>query len=395
MSKKITFSDLAEEIASRAGKEKGFSRNFLRELVGVIESSLRNHGSVSISGFGKFELRWMDEREGVHPQTGEPIQIPGQNKVVFKPWKSLRNHVNRPYAGMSSQILPDTPESGSKEQASPQATPVPSDAPFQPESVAPDEEFQSSKAGVENDPFSLDLSAEEGDLFGLVDDLQESEEDEELVIVRDRPPFEEESSIPLSAPPAEAPVQLQSDELIEQVERAGSFRWSWLAAAAVMIMVILALYYTLPDIQRSSLTDTSANGAPATVEQPVQPAITDLVQIDVLDGESLWQIAEERLGNPYLWPWIYHINRDRLSDPNQIEAGDPLLIPEVNDDFQPDATALAETSLGYLDLYIQARQEQSEEARFFLWAAASFNPEILDEARDLADPADLAFAQQQ
>lgn len=117
MSEKITFSELVELIAEQSKQSQASTNSFIGELVNIIESGLRKSGSVSISGFGKFELRWMNERPGVNPQTGEEITIPGQNKVVFKPYKALREDVNRPYSKMEAQVLDESPKDSSDKKS--------------------------------------------------------------------------------------------------------------------------------------------------------------------------------------------------------------------------------------------------------------------------------------
>ncbi len=100
MSDKITFKQLVELIARQSKQSESSANSFIHELVQIIESGLKQSGSVSISGFGKFELRWMKERSGVNPQTGDEITIPGQNKVVFKPYQALRETTNKPFASL-------------------------------------------------------------------------------------------------------------------------------------------------------------------------------------------------------------------------------------------------------------------------------------------------------
>jgi LysM repeat protein len=41
----------------------------------------------------------------------------------------------------------------------------------------------------------------------------------------------------------------------------------------------------------------------------------------VKSGETLWSIARMELGDPYLWPRIYQLNKDVVSDPRALEAG--------------------------------------------------------------------------
>lgn len=109
MNEKITFRALIESIAEETGNSKQFTHDFLKDFVEVINDGLENDGNVNIAGFGKFKLRRVEEREGYNPQTKEKMTIPAHNKVVFKPYKDLRELVNAPYAHIEPQLLEDEP----------------------------------------------------------------------------------------------------------------------------------------------------------------------------------------------------------------------------------------------------------------------------------------------
>jgi nucleoid-associated protein YgaU len=49
----------------------------------------------------------------------------------------------------------------------------------------------------------------------------------------------------------------------------------------------------------------------------------------ILDGETLWGIAavHYHYGDGTQWPKIYERNRDKISDPNMIYAGDTIIVP--------------------------------------------------------------------
>lgn len=49
----------------------------------------------------------------------------------------------------------------------------------------------------------------------------------------------------------------------------------------------------------------------------------------VQDGESLTVIAREFYGNPSLWKHIFEANRDLINDPNELHAGQEVVIPEL------------------------------------------------------------------
>ena len=47
-------------------------------------------------------------------------------------------------------------------------------------------------------------------------------------------------------------------------------------------------------------------------------------------GESLWSIAAEVVGDPWLWPALYRANRDQIADPHTLYPGQRLAIPHID-----------------------------------------------------------------
>ena len=58
-----------------------------------IRKGLREDESVTIAGFGTFEVKARKARVGRNPHTGEPIQIEAGRRVGFRMGKALRESV--------------------------------------------------------------------------------------------------------------------------------------------------------------------------------------------------------------------------------------------------------------------------------------------------------------
>ena len=66
------------------------------------------------------------------------------------------------------------------------------------------------------------------------------------------------------------------------------------------------------------------------------PAIDDLGpepvnrKVEVLDGESLWLVAERTLGSGARWKEIFDLNRDVISDASKVRPGMVLTVPAAD-----------------------------------------------------------------
>jgi nucleoid-associated protein YgaU len=77
---------------------------------------------------------------------------------------------------------------------------------------------------------------------------------------------------------------------------------------------------TIPTWQQDIVADIKAvGGAPAAAS----------ASYTVKPGDTLSKIAREQLGDPNAYMEIFNANRDQLSDPNKIQPGQKLKIPQV------------------------------------------------------------------
>lgn len=389
MSEKITFKELVELIAKQSEQSQSSANSFISELVELIESGLKSDGQVSISGFGKFELRWMKERTGTNPQTGEQIMIPGQNKVVFKPFKALREGVNAPYAHLETSVI-DPNGTASKEPSKP--------------AEAQSKEIKASIISPAGSKESID----------------------DLVIERDHPLRKEEkvsepamagtgAGTAAASTATVASAVKPNPKIVKEVQDKGTFNWSFAAAGIIALLAFLLLFYIIqrtPDTNQTQVTEQVESPLSPIEESTVQPSGEseevdeipiqetqsvqngefDLETVMVAPGQSLWSIADAELGNPYLWPLLYHLNQDLIDNPNQIPVNANLQVPVISNPDDLNEFERDQVARGYLSLYQWNRENNPDEARFFLWAVGVFSTDLLENLPSEVDAEDLAFA---
>ena len=96
--RKITLTNIAEELAHKSGLSKDAADNFMRAIVDTIEKGLREDNIVKIKGLGTFKLMEVSDRGSIDVNTGERITIKGYTKVTFTPDSAMKEFVNRPFA---------------------------------------------------------------------------------------------------------------------------------------------------------------------------------------------------------------------------------------------------------------------------------------------------------
>lgn len=424
MSDKITFKELVEQISRQSEKSRNSTHSFIHELVQIIESGLRNNGSVSISGFGKFELRWMKERAGRNPQTGEEITIPGQNKVVFKPYKALREDVNRPYANMKPKILGGTPpetETDAKKETgdaeSVEALPRESEPP--PSHPPPASEKKSEIIDPDDEEWIIERPKPKSKVSKPPEsEKKEPEADEKPKLNipadadSDTKPVEKPKSF-TAREQVSVSTALKEAKKTDDAGKSGGMNWSYAAAAVIIALAIMVVIYflqqrtyepaeiaadTQPQQQIESVEPALPSGEEESSPSPGQETAADTdheietISYNVQPGETLWNIAEQELGNPYLWPWIYDLNSSLLDNPNRLENGTELTIPSISVTDSVTDNQLEQIALGYLSVYEWSIQHNPDEAKYFLWAVGVFSMDVLDQAANRVDVNDLAFA---
>ena len=87
-------SELIDAIAESAEMTKADAGRAVDAVVSVITKALKKGDSVTLVGFGTFEVRKRGARTGRNPRTGEEIKIKASRNPAFKAGKALKDAVN-------------------------------------------------------------------------------------------------------------------------------------------------------------------------------------------------------------------------------------------------------------------------------------------------------------
>ncbi len=82
---------LAEAVQAHTNLTRGEAGKAIDAVFETIAIAIRERQKVAIAGFGTFEAKTRNAREGINPATGEKIQIPERTSAAFKPATALKD----------------------------------------------------------------------------------------------------------------------------------------------------------------------------------------------------------------------------------------------------------------------------------------------------------------
>jgi DNA-binding protein HU-beta len=91
---KLNKKELVALVAEVKGSTKKDAEASIDAVVGAIMVALENGDTVSLSGFGTWEVRERDAYTGRNPQTGEAIAVPAKKTVVATVSPKVKELVN-------------------------------------------------------------------------------------------------------------------------------------------------------------------------------------------------------------------------------------------------------------------------------------------------------------
>jgi len=95
--------DLIERVAADNGVAKEHARKIVDSAFTLIAAAAAAGDEVALSGFGRFKVMQLAERQGRNPATGEAITIAASRKISFVAAKALRDTLNPAPASIAAE----------------------------------------------------------------------------------------------------------------------------------------------------------------------------------------------------------------------------------------------------------------------------------------------------
>ncbi len=349
MNEKITLPTLVSLLADKTGKQKKQCEDFLREFFNTLVDAMEAGENVRIKSLGTFKVVAVEPRKSVNVNTGEQMEIPGHNKIVFVPAKELAEEVNAPFAMFESIEIPDN---ALEDPLLSSATSDPS------VSAAQAEEDPLPSSAISDQTVSAAQAA------GYPEPDEDSDENEQE--------FELENESGLDS----FPIVSQLNEEHTETRRNYRFLLGFACGVACAAVICLCAYLfffekwvaTVSEEKNTEVSvqaETSGQLTDADVRQVPEPDVLDSDKKDLIEASDadskneqmakteqtaevptrpsdepvydtitktryLTTMAKEHYGNYNLWPYIYEENKAILGHPDRIRPGTKVIVPPLS-----------------------------------------------------------------
>jgi DNA-binding protein HU-beta len=86
--------ELIDALAAHTQSTKADAERNVAGLLDIISNTLKKGDSLTLVGFGTFEVRKRAARTGRNPKTGEELKIKASKVPAFKPGATLKGLIN-------------------------------------------------------------------------------------------------------------------------------------------------------------------------------------------------------------------------------------------------------------------------------------------------------------
>lgn len=83
--------ELVDQVCAGLGTTKTAAEEIVDRVLATIQEGVQRDGEVVLTGFGSWHRRERASRTGRHPQTGQTIEIPAGQSLLFRPARAWRD----------------------------------------------------------------------------------------------------------------------------------------------------------------------------------------------------------------------------------------------------------------------------------------------------------------
>jgi len=319
MSERLNILDLASQLSDKTGKDKKNSELFIREFISIVSETLPNDKIVKVKGLGSFKVITIEQRESVDVNTGERILIPSHSRISFVPEKELKERINKPFACFETVELGD--------------------------------DISFSDVGQSTEKKNVE-STEEVEVVEEVTNEETSEINEEQKTEDALPEVPAEEVTELKSEEQETSEEVeQPNGVSDEKQKKSSSNLTAIILVLLFVLFCLGVYsFYTGGFWIAERTNVEEQVKPAeTIEESFQPVDDatetvqeqldanttndikekEIVKETIVSGTRLTLISLKHYGHKVFWVYIYEHNKDVIKNPNNIQIGTEIVIPDA------------------------------------------------------------------
>jgi len=141
----------------------------------------------------------------------------------------------------------------------------------------------------------------------------------------------------------------------------------WLGEEPIVGPEAVAEELDIPEELRDPIEEEPAEPEPDPPEEPVEIVDVDPEERGILDrrsartNDTFWDLADEYWGSRHLWPDLYRENLERHPDPDFIDVGASIVVPETLAPEQNMGPRAIESLMGAYVLAYEAYRDRADE----------------------------------
>jgi len=355
---RIGIDDFSNRVAKKANVSQEKAKKFTHILFETIKEGLKKENQIPIYKFGKFVKKWVPTRDGINPKTQEKIRIPAHWTVKFNPSSKLAKEVNRKYRHLKPNVLDEMLTLTGITKVSPE---------FKKELEKNKELSETYKKVRKRAIISLIILAT---LFLLI-----------LAILILVPAY----------------YVNENNKVVNFVKKVNK------------MFGLNKISDRLIENKKENINEKEGKEFIKEAKSSLSENRKLIEEYTVKSGDTIFDIADRYWNNKYLWPDLYVLNKDSVTDPDLIFPGDKLLIYEKLGDPEKfnkkQRQKIVEAYIGVYRIYrsfgekdieqgnIKKGEKRINDSRWTLYTALRYDKDLLKKYKDAIYPSDIEMIQ--